>query len=147
LRATFESPLELSSPAHPLAENGVIQVEPGDRLPGIPTHSFKAGVTVRPLDKWEIGMSMIAQSDRPYRGDEANLLKGVQGHAVFGASTSYQVLRQLQIFLKAENVFDAEYESYGLLGEPDDVLEGAEDPRFQSPGAPLGIWGGLVLRD
>lgn len=54
--------------------------------------------------------------DRPYRGEEANRIDGVDGHAIASAFTSYR------------------------------VLEGASDPRFQGSGAPLGIWAGLELR-
>ena len=65
---------------------------------------------------------------------------------MFGAFTSYQVLEPLKLFVKAENVFDADYETFGLLGEPGDVLSGASDPRFLGPGAPLGVWAGVELR-
>jgi outer membrane receptor protein involved in Fe transport len=153
LRATFESALTL--PAAPTLggsedeeeEGQEVAVESGDRLPGLPTHSFKAGVTVRPLQAWALGVSMIAQSDRPYRGDEGNFIPGVNGYAIASAFTSYQLLQQLEIFVQAQNLFDAEYETFGLLAEADEVIEGATDPRFQSPGAPLGVWAGIVLRD
>jgi iron complex outermembrane receptor protein len=155
LRATFETPLSLPAAPNPgvagededeEAEGVEIPVERGDRMPGIPAHSFKAGVTVHPWRAWAIGVTLNAQSERPYRGDEANLIDGVNGYAIAGAFTSYQVLEQLKIFVKAENLFDAEYETFGLLAEPDEVLEGTSDPRFQGPGAPLGVWAGLELK-
>jgi len=154
LRATFESQLLLPAAPNPGIAGGdddddegsEILVERGDRMPGIPTHSLKAGVTVHPWPAWAIGVTVIAQSDRPYRGDEANLIDGVNGYAIASAFTSYQVLEPLRVFVKAENLFDTEYETFGLLAEPDEVLEGASDPRFQGPGAPLGVWAGLELR-
>jgi outer membrane receptor protein involved in Fe transport len=156
LRATFESELLLPAAPNPGLgeeddesdeEGGTeILVDKGDRMPGIPSQSLKAGVTLRPWGAWAIGVSLIAQSDRPYRGDEGNLIDGVNGYAIVSAFTSYQVLEPLRVFVKAENLFDAEYETFGLLAEPDEVLEGTSDPRFLGPGAPLGVWAGLELR-
>ena len=83
---------------------------------------------------------------RPYRGDEANLINGVDGYAIASAFTSYQLLEPLKLFVKAENLFDSEYETFGLLADPGEVLDDASDPRFQGPGAPLGVWAGLELR-
>jgi hypothetical protein len=31
--------------------------------------------------------------------------------------------------------------------EPSDVLPGGSDPRFLGPGAPFGIWAGVVISD
>ena len=42
------------------------------------------------------------------------------------------------------NLLDEEYETFGLFGEPEEVLgEGFEDSRFLSPGAPRAAWLGL----
>jgi len=152
LRASFETQLLLPAAPNPGLdqdedeEGTEILVEKGDRMPGIPSHSLKAGVTVHPLSAWAIGVTLIAHSDRPYRGDEANVIDGVDGYAIMGAFTSYQLLEPLKVFVKAENLLDAEYETFGLLAEPDEVLEGTSDPRFQGPGAPLGVWAGVELR-
>jgi len=148
LRASYETQLLL--PAAPNtdddAEGNEVLVERGNRMPGVPTHSLKAGVTVHPWRAWAIGVTVIAQSDRPYRGDEANRIDGVNGYAIASAFTSYQVLEPLKLFVKAENLFDSEYETFGLLADPSEALDDASDPRFQGPGAPLGVWAGLELR-
>ena len=47
------------------------------------------------------------------------------------------------LFARVENVFDEEYENFGLLGEPDEVFEGFSDPRFLGAGPPLGAWIGI----
>jgi hypothetical protein len=45
-----------------------------------------------------------------------------------------------------DNIFDRDYESFGLFGEPDEVLGDAfEDSRFLSPAAPRAAWLGLQL--
>lgn len=143
MRATFETALLLPA----WEEDGdEVLVEKGNRMPGIPTHSLKAGVTAHPWPAWALGMTLVAHSDVPYRGDESNRIGGVNGYAVVSAFTSYQVLEPLKVFVKAENLFDSEYETFGLLAEPGEVLEGASDPRFLGVGAPLGVWGGVELR-
>jgi outer membrane receptor protein involved in Fe transport len=150
LRATFETVLVLPASPNPglpqdEEEGSEIVVEKGDRMPGIPTHSLKVGVTVHPTAAWAIGASVVAQSDRPYRGDEGNAINGLNGHAVASAMTSYQLFEELQLFVKAENLFDAEYETFGLLADPSEVLDDASDPRFLGPGAPLGVWAGVAI--
>ena len=41
------------------------------------------------------------------------------------------------VFARVDNVFDAEYETFGLVGAADEVLgDEFEDPRFVSPAAP-----------
>jgi outer membrane receptor protein involved in Fe transport len=74
------------------------------------------------------------------------LLEGVDGYAVLNAHASYWVLENLQLFVKAENVLDTEYETFGLLADPSEVLDGYEDPRFLGPGAPLAVFAGVVVR-
>lgn len=53
--------------------------------------------------------------------------------------------KHVSVFGRIENVFDTEYEAFGLLGEPDEVLSDLNDPRFLGPGAPIGGWVGVKL--
>jgi outer membrane receptor protein involved in Fe transport len=146
LRATFESALRLSSEANPGANgDGTIDVSAGDRLPGLPTHSLKAGVSVFPLAGLDVGLTAIAQSSRPFRGDEANLIANVPGYAVLNAHAAYWLLENLQLFVKAQNLLNTKYETFGILADPSEVLRGTSDPRFVGVGAPLGVWAGLVV--
>ena len=48
---------------------------------------------------------------------------------------------QAPFFIKAKNIFDEEYERFGLYGEPDEVIEDLENesPRFLSPAAPRSL--------
>jgi hypothetical protein len=43
-------------------------------------------------------------------------------------------------------VFDQEYETFGLLGEPDEVFADFQDPRFVGAGPPRGAWVGARVR-
>jgi len=49
----------------------------------------------------------------------------------------------LRLFARIENLFDKDYETFGLLGEPDEVFPEFEDPRFFGSGPPLGAWVGV----
>jgi iron complex outermembrane receptor protein len=49
-------------------------------------------------------------------------------------------------FARIENLFDRGYETFGLLGEPGEVFEEFEDPRFMGSGPPFGFWIGARIR-
>jgi len=151
LRASYESALELPGGAHPDAiggdddGGGVIQVEPGDRIPGLPAHSLRARFGVRPVRQLYLGLGLRAQSAQYLRGDESNQLDPVTGFATLDAEASYEPLEGLFVFVQARNLFDAEYETFGVVADPSEVLPGYSTPRFLSPGAPLGVWAGVRL--
>jgi iron complex outermembrane recepter protein len=46
LRATFETPLTLSSPNHPDEVDGEITVHPGAAIPSVPRHNLKGDLSV-----------------------------------------------------------------------------------------------------
>jgi hypothetical protein len=50
------------------------------------------------------------------------------------------------LFARVENLLDAKYETFGLLGEPDEVFAEFEDPRFYGAGPPFGAWLGVRLK-
>ena len=190
LEATFEENGELPGANHPLArsveeddadddgdqadddENGngdddekkVIDVSAGDRIPGLPDHTFKAGIGFRPYTGLRIGANMVARSGVFLRGDESNQLDKTSSYTVFNVTADY-TFRNLTVFGRIENVFDDDYETFGILGEcefeGDDADEcegevpilnhGLEDDvhhtnRFLSPGAPRGVYVGLRYR-
>jgi outer membrane receptor protein involved in Fe transport len=150
LRATFESRLVLPGANHPdatVTEDGnVIVVEPGDRIPAFPMHSAQLGADVKPVDELSFGASVRLASSQYYRGDEANLLDPLPGYATLNVRASYQVASIAWAFARADNLLSTEYHTFGLLGQPDEVLSGAEDPRFAAPAAPRSVWVGLELQ-
>ena len=152
LRATFES--ELSLPRNASLEDeedddegGQQEVKKGSRIPGLPMHAVKAGVSYRVLRDLELGVSMIAQSSQPFRGDEANVSPFVRGYVVLNAQASYRLLPEVTLFVRAQNLLNRKYETFGVLANPAEVLPNATDPRFLRPGAPLGVWAGVVIED
>jgi outer membrane receptor protein involved in Fe transport len=152
LRATFESELSLPRNAGGGDDDdddddaaGTQEVEPGARIPGLPMHSVKAGLSVEVAPDLELGLSMSGQSSQPFRGDEANLSPFVRGYVILNAQASYRLLPQLRLFVRAQNLLNRKFETFGVLANPAEVLPGATDPRFLGPGAPLGVWAGIVF--
>ena len=147
LDATFQDRLALSSPAHPLATEGEIVVEPGDFIPGVPRGQFRAGADLTVGDRVVFGARLHRDSGRYLRGDEANLLELV-GSAWRGDLWSrIELTPSLDLDVEVSNVTDREYETFGALGEPDEVLgPGFEDPRFLSPAEPRAFRASLRLR-
>ena len=88
-------------------------VNPGDRLPGMPSHRFKAGADYCSPDAWKFGADLVAVSDQVFFGDEGNDRSRLAGYAKVDLRTSYDVTENIQIYGLVDNVFDARY---GLFG-------------------------------
>ncbi len=145
LKATFEENLNLPSANNPFAVAGEILVEPGDRLPGLPENLLKAGLTYRLTPKLSLGLDAQYSSSIVMRGDEANLDQEIDGYTLVHLRGEYQATDKLRLFAKVDNLFDTEYETFGLYGEADGVLGPAYDnPRFLSPGSPRAIYAGIA---
>jgi len=150
LRATFESSLVLPGDNHPNAtptpEGDVILVEPGDRIPGLPMHTAQLGVDVQALDELLLGAWLQLDSSRYYRGDEANLLQPLPGYLALNARASYEISTFASLFMRADNLLGASFETFGLLGQADEVIPEATNPRFEVPAPGASLWAGLELQ-
>jgi outer membrane receptor protein involved in Fe transport len=144
--ATFETGFTAMSATHPDAVRGMIKVPAGAHIPSIPEHVGKAAVTVRTGFGLEAGANVVAQSSQFYRGDEANLLAPVPGYVVVNARVAYQLAAPASVWLLVDNVFDARYSTFGVLGDPTPLFPSFNDPRFLGPGAPRAAWVGVDLR-
>jgi iron complex outermembrane recepter protein len=145
LQAAFDSPLLLSNPNHPDAVDGEIAVRPGDSIPGIPRHNLKADVAVT-AGRAGVAGSLMSTSSQFLRGDEANALPPIGTATVVSLSGSYALHPQVRLVARLTNLFNSHYATFGLLGEPDEVLgDQFDDPRFISPGAPRAAWVGLEI--
>jgi outer membrane receptor protein involved in Fe transport len=146
--ATYQSGFVEAGGNNPAADaNGNLTVNPGARLPGVPAHQGKLGLTWRVTDAWTIGGVLIAQSGQYLFGDAANLTPQVPGFVTVNLSTSYQVTPHIQVFASVENVTDAKYYTYGTFSPTSSVFlsqaPSATNPRAYSPAAPVGGFGGV----
>jgi iron complex outermembrane recepter protein len=144
--ATFRSSFKVASPNHPDAVDDQIQVTPGDRIPSIPQNTVKIGLDYQVSAKWTIGVESIIASDQFLRGDESNQLDPVGGYGIVNLATRYQINGWAEVFAMIDNVFDAKYNTFGTLGDPTNVFPDFTDPRFLSPGAPIGGWAGVRIK-
>jgi outer membrane receptor protein involved in Fe transport len=148
LDATFRSFLTLNSPENPFAdEDGRIFVAPGDKLPGIAEHSLKFGVNYSVTDTWKVGVVGRAVSGKFLFGDESNLNARTEPYVVVNLNTTYNITPNVQVFGIVENLFNAEYETFGTFSPTAEVpiieVPGATNTRSLSPGAPLAVYAGI----
>jgi len=146
--ATYRSGFVEGSGSNP-AGNGSLTVTPGDRMPGVPAHQGKLGLTYQLTDQWTVGAVAIAQSGQYLLGDEANLTPQLPGFVTLNLSTSYQITPHIQLFASAENVTDAKYYTFGTFSPTSSVYlsqaPNAINPRAYTPAAPVGGFGGVRI--
>ena len=157
VQATFRSPLIVPSPSSPFQDAaGDVQVEPGDYLPGIPLHRVKLGADWQFAPGWSAGATLSIVSSFHYVGDESNQLAPLSGYQVVGLHASYKPDPHFELFAQITNLLDKKYATWGILSDPTGVgapgvpphgiTNGAGvDNRFQSPAAPLEVFGGLRI--
>jgi outer membrane receptor protein involved in Fe transport len=152
IEATFETPFEALSPNHPFAdeEEGTIRAQPGDRIPGVPAHHGKLGGDYRFSDDSSVGVDVLYNSGQYLRGDESNQLAKTGAFAVVNLRGQYRLNEHLVFFAAINNLFDKDYETFGLMGEePGEVdvpeFSGFSNPRFLGPAAPRAGFVGVKL--
>ncbi|HBW85094.1 MAG TPA: TonB-dependent receptor [Gammaproteobacteria bacterium] len=149
VEATFEDNFKVLSPNHAFADDdGEILVENGDKIPGIPRNQIKLLTNYRVTDRFGIGLDVISNSDQHLRGDESNQLDTVAGYTLANLRARYQFSDRFQIFANVNNLFDEEFETFGLLGEePGElevpIIEDLTVPLFLGPAPPRAVFVGL----
>ena len=170
LRATYQSSACIVAEHNSSAEtsaacpgNDEIEIRPGDRIPGLPQHSFKFGADWQPAAGWNVGTQLRAYSGQFVRGNENNQHQPdgvdfngsgrVGGFAVVDLTGSWKLGANLELFGKVANLFDRRYATAGLLGanafDANRVLQAPADWRteqFVGPGAPRAAWVGMRLQ-
>ena len=157
IAATFRSAFLEPSPANPFQDaSGNVEVNVGDTLPLIPKNRVKLGGDFKVLPNWSVGGTWSYSGPSFYRGDEDNLNPELPGYTVASLRTSYQITKNVQVFANIQNVFDRNYSTFGILGDPTGVgapgvppngALGDPDvsPEFQSPAMPRAYFGGVKI--
>ena len=138
--ATFEDAAELFTFAN---EDRVALVQKGDTLPLVPPHRVNGGVEFPLTPQWQIRIDGAYVGSQYLRGDEANERGRLDPYFVANAQVTYRY-KNVDLFLRAENMFDADYETYGAFFE--NTLDDTGIERFLGPGAPLGAFGGIRVK-
>lgn len=156
LDATFRSAFSESSPANSSAdEEGIIEVEPGDRIPANPRQVLKVRADWAATPHLSFGANVLTSAGVYARGDENNQdVNGkLPGYTLVNLDARYDISRIFQLFARVNNVFDRRYFNFGVVGEnfftgPDRTFGPSVgiDPaaeQFRGPGAPFGVWVGV----
>lgn len=158
--ATFETPFEAVSSSNSeavaavLNGPGLIQVNKGNRIPGVPHHTFKLRIGYEITPSWTVGSNIITTSSRYARGDENNqdVHGKIPGYSVVNLDSHYSINENWKLFAKVQNLFDRNYATFGQLGVNEFGRGGTwnNDPsawnntQFQTPGAPRAGWIGIT---
>ena len=127
-------------------------------MPGIPEHTLKLRGEWRVIRDLSAGASVVYVSGTYARGDENNQDANgmVPGYAVVELEASYDILKGLSLSVKIDNLFNARYSDFGVLGQnaftgpgrafgPSQGLKTAPE-QFRAVGAPRGTWATLEYR-
>ena len=173
LNATYQSSQLIDGGSNSTNDGGLgldgnIAVAPGDRIPQIPQHMFKAFADYQPIPKVTVDLDFRAVSSSFARGNENNLDQpdGIYylgpgtspGYGVVDLGAQYQIQKRVQLFVQIDNLLDHRYYTAAQLGSspfdsngnfvarPFSAVGGNFPIRtttFFAPGAPIGGWGGL----
>ena len=150
--------------------DGVIQIQPGDRIPLIPRHLLKAFVDFQATKKLSTDLDFVAVSTSYARGNENNLSQpdGIYylgpgtspGYGVVNVGGHYQLQKRVQLFAQINNLLDHHYYTAAQLSPTGFSNQGTFIARplpavdgnfpivhatFYAPGAPIGAWGGIRI--
>ncbi|MEZ5658573.1 MAG: TonB-dependent receptor [Burkholderiaceae bacterium] len=157
VRATYGSDVQLFNPVASDADPtqpGTIDVQKGDRLPGMPEHLLKVGVDLKVSSEFTLGTTMNVVVGQFLRGDESNQRERLSGYAVFNLRADYRTRSGWRLFARIDNLFDRDYHTLGAynrvaFNDASEPLEGVgigPVERFLSPGAPRSLWLGFEHR-
>lgn len=153
INAQFRTAFTEFSPNNSSADAiGDIQVQSGDRIPGIPRNILKLRAAYYFGAGFTLGGGMFAQDSQYVRGNENNQDPSgkISGYAVFNADARWAFARGWELFGMVNNVFNRKYETAGVLGL--NFFNGAGNTFdatntvkevFLSPAAPFGAWIGV----
>ena len=99
--------------------------------------------------RFSIELEAVGRGSSRYRGDEANVdSRELGGFALVNAHAKWHLLPKVTLFSSVSNLFDRDYETFGVYGEADEVLGGAfeDSRRFAGAGAPVTVEAGVRIQ-
>ncbi len=157
VEASFQTSFMASSASNSSADaGGNIQVGKGSTLPGVPRQMLKMRLGYEITPAWSVGSNVVVASSQYARGDENNKDEHgkIPGYTVVNLDTRYSIGRNWKVFAKVTNVFDRNYETFGLLGAnvftgpgnsySSNPADWIEQDQFRTPGAPRAGWVGIT---
>lgn len=180
LNATFQSEETLNGEANSSNEEaeeglkgleGEIEIEPGNRLPLVPQHMFKAFADLDLTTKLSVNLNVIGISSVFARGNENNLHEEdapyylgpgtAPGYAIVNLGARFNVTSGIQVIGQINNLLDRRYYTSAQLGpmgfsdsgsfiaRPFPAVSGefpVRNSTFFAPGAPVRAWVGFRIR-
>ena len=150
--------------------DGAIAIEPGDRIPLVPRHLFKAFADASLTSKLNVNVDLVAVSSAFARGNENNQHEPLEpyylgpgatdGYAVVNLGGRFKLTTNLHAIVRIDNLFDRRYFTAAQLGvtgftdsatyvaRPFPPVDGEYPLRhstFLAPGAPRRAWAGVRL--
>lgn len=147
VQATFESTASIINLSNNSADRetlpgtdlleGEFLIAPGDRIPGVPLHALRAGVTAEVLPRFTLGIQLIAQAASYVRGNENNAHRPggtdnsstsprrfrdyvgegeIAQFAVVNLDAGYRLTDTISAFAQVDNLFDQQFVTAGQLG-------------------------------
>ena len=156
--------------------DGVITVQPGDRIPLIPKQNGKAYADIQATKKLVFDLSEVAVSSSYARGNENNAYQadgiyylgpGISpGYAITNFRAHYDLTRRFQLAVQVDNLFNHHYYTAAQLANTALTAQGtvqslpfpaytsgpyagnapAQSATFFAPGAPRRAWVELRLK-
>jgi len=153
LQATYQSVETLDGSANSTNVDGLITVQPSNRIPLIPKHTGKAWASIQATSKFVLDLDLLANSSSYARGNENNAdPAGISpGYAVLNFLARYDLTKRLQIAVQADNLLDRHYYTAAQLAASGFTAQGAftatpQNVPFFAPGAPRRAWVELRLK-
>ena len=150
---------------------GTIAIEPGDRMPLMPRHMFKAYADVQVAAKIAIDVDLIAASGVVARGNENDAHQpdgtyylgpgSTPPYGIVNVGARYDLNKWLQLIAQINNIFDAHYytaaqlqptgftNSGNFIARPFPAVGGefpVQQATFYAPGAPATYWIGTRVK-
>lgn len=157
LDATYQSTETLNSQYNlagttPGVEGSTITINPGNRIPLVPKHTFKAYADYQITKDWGTNLNIIGFSESFVRGNENNnnQINGkIPGYVVanYGVRYAPSFVKGLQVFGQVNNILDNHYYTGGQFGAAGIANGRYQDApggtTFYAPGAPRTWWLGM----